>query len=223
MFHIQLRQFPHKACHFNMTDQELLALMGPWVLEQWIEVGERKWNPHQAQLTIVEGPHLEVEDLSMGRGWPSAQHRGKDVTEQVLEQVKASLQTPQGAGPQGAGPQGAGPRGAGPRGAGPRGAGPRGDVPAATHSAPPAPAPRSMMDPSPRSPARSPARSWARSSGHCWATIPRGCCRPGVSPPGDGPSSPRASVWRWPKRPSGRWVLARTEAPLDSVCLTWWA
>jgi hypothetical protein len=94
MFHIQLRQFPHNACHFNMTEPELHALLAPWVCDRWIEVGERKWSPYQAKLTIVEGPHLEVEDLSMGRGWPNAQHQGKKVTERVITEVRASLQAP---------------------------------------------------------------------------------------------------------------------------------
>jgi hypothetical protein len=84
VFHVELRQFPHTACAFNLSEAELSALVEPWLREQWIELGERKWNPHQARMTILEGPHLPVEDLAIGRGWRNAQHQSEDVTERVL-------------------------------------------------------------------------------------------------------------------------------------------
>lgn len=84
MFHVELRQFPHVACRFNLTEAELRMLVEPWLREQWIELGERKWNPHQARMTVLEGPHLPVEDLAIGRGWHNAQHQSQDVTERVL-------------------------------------------------------------------------------------------------------------------------------------------
>jgi len=90
MFHVELRQFPHVACRFNLSEAELSELVEPWSREQWIELGERKWNPHQARLTVLEGPHLPVEDLAMGRGWRNAQHHSEDVTERVLAQARAS-------------------------------------------------------------------------------------------------------------------------------------
>jgi hypothetical protein len=93
MFHIELRQFPHNMCHFNMTEQELFGtILDGWAREQWIEMGERKWNPHQAKLTVLEGPRIPVEQLSMGRGWPSAQRHGEDVTERVIAQAKQASQ-----------------------------------------------------------------------------------------------------------------------------------
>ncbi len=90
MFHLELRQFPHNACAFNLTDAEMLQVVEPWSRDEWIELGERKWSPHQARLTVLEGPHLPVEDLSMGRGWRNAQHRSTDVTERVIAQALAS-------------------------------------------------------------------------------------------------------------------------------------
>ena len=89
MFHLELRQFPHNACRFNLTEAELSQIVEPWSREQWIELGERKWNPHQARLTVLEGPHLQVEDLAMGRGWRNAQHHSSDVTERVIAQALA--------------------------------------------------------------------------------------------------------------------------------------
>jgi hypothetical protein len=88
MYHVELRQFPHSACRFNVTEQELRAVLEPWVAERFVEFGERKWSPHQAKLTIVEGPQLEIEQLSMGRGWRTAQRQGRDVTDRLLAQAK---------------------------------------------------------------------------------------------------------------------------------------
>ena len=93
MFHIELRQFPHNMCHFNMTEQELFAqILDGWAQEQWIEMGDRKWNPHQSKLIVLEGPRIPVEQLSMGRGWPTAQRQGEDVTERVIARAKQASQ-----------------------------------------------------------------------------------------------------------------------------------
>src|SRR5438445_7825638 len=86
MFHVELRQFPHNACSFNLTEAELFALVVPWSRERWVELGEREWSPHQARLTVLEGPRLPVEQLSMGRGWRNAQRQSEDVTERMLAQ-----------------------------------------------------------------------------------------------------------------------------------------
>jgi hypothetical protein len=90
MFHVELRQSLHSAWAFNLSEAELSALVVPWSREQWIELGERKWSPHQARLTVLEGPHLQVGELSMGRGWRNAQRRSEDVTERVLAQASGA-------------------------------------------------------------------------------------------------------------------------------------
>jgi hypothetical protein len=90
VFHFELRQFPHNACRFNLSETEMREVVEPWSRDEWIEEGERKWSPHQARLTVLEGPHLEVEDLAMGRGWRNAQHRCADVTERVIAQALVS-------------------------------------------------------------------------------------------------------------------------------------
>jgi hypothetical protein len=92
VFHIEMRKFPHNTCVFNLSEDELRQLIVPWLQEKWIEVGERKWNPNEARMTVLEGPHLEVEDLAIGRGWRNAQHQSQDVTELVMAQVQASLE-----------------------------------------------------------------------------------------------------------------------------------
>jgi hypothetical protein len=90
VFHLELRQFPHNACAFNLTEAELSQILEPWSRDQWIELGERKWSPHQARLTVLEGPHLPVEDLAMGRGWRNAQHHSEDVTERVIARAQGA-------------------------------------------------------------------------------------------------------------------------------------
>lgn len=95
MYHVELRQFPHNFCRFNLTETELReAVLDAWARGEWIEFGERKWNPQQAKLVVVEGPQIPLEQLSMGRGWRIAEREGKDVTEQLLKAahgVSASL------------------------------------------------------------------------------------------------------------------------------------
>jgi hypothetical protein len=90
MYHVELRQFPHNFCRFNLTEAELReAVLNAWTQEEWFEFGERKWNPHQAQLIVLEGPRLALDQLSMGRGWPTATREGQDVTERLLATVRA--------------------------------------------------------------------------------------------------------------------------------------
>jgi hypothetical protein len=93
VYHIELRQFPHNMCRFNLTEQELLAtVVTPWAREQWIELGERKWSPHQAKLTVLEGPELALDQLKMSRGWRNAQRQSEDVTERVLAAAKQAAE-----------------------------------------------------------------------------------------------------------------------------------
>jgi hypothetical protein len=91
MYHVELRQFPHNMSRFNLTDGELGVIVEPWVRQQLVEFGERKWNPQQAKITILEGPHMPLEQLTMGRGWRAAQRDGEDVTDAVLAAAREAL------------------------------------------------------------------------------------------------------------------------------------
>jgi hypothetical protein len=72
-------------CRFNLSAQELRAtVLGPWSQDRWIEFGERKWSPHQATLTVLEGPRIPVGQLTMGRGWRTAERQSREVTEELL-------------------------------------------------------------------------------------------------------------------------------------------
>jgi hypothetical protein len=90
MYHLELRQFPHNHWRFNMTDVQLSTVLEPWVREKAVDFGERKWSPHTARLTILEGPQLAVQQLSMGRGWRAAQRESVDVTERLLATAEAA-------------------------------------------------------------------------------------------------------------------------------------
>jgi hypothetical protein len=89
VYHVELRQFPHSLWRFNLTKEELDEVVEPWAREEWVDLGERKWSPHQARLTILEGPRIPIDQLSMGRGWRTAQRQSADVTERVLAAARA--------------------------------------------------------------------------------------------------------------------------------------
>jgi hypothetical protein len=90
MYHLELRQFPHNFCRFNLSEEELREIvLDAWAQGEWVEVGERKWSPHQASLTVLAGPQLPVEQLSMGRGWRNALRQGEDVTDTLLAAARA--------------------------------------------------------------------------------------------------------------------------------------
>jgi hypothetical protein len=93
MYHLELRQSFHNLNRFNLEEQDMLALALPWAQERPIEVGERKWSPHQAKLRILEGPHLEVNELALGRGWRAALRQSEDVTEAVIARIRAEVGT----------------------------------------------------------------------------------------------------------------------------------
>jgi hypothetical protein len=88
VFHVELRQFPHSFNAFNVDDAELWAIVEPWINDRVFEAGELRWNPRAGTILILEGPHIPVDELSMGRGWRTAQREGEDVTERVLAHAR---------------------------------------------------------------------------------------------------------------------------------------
>jgi hypothetical protein len=89
VYHVELRQFPHNSNRFNLTERELrVTILDAWARGDWIEFGERKWSPHHATLTVLEGPEIPLQQLSMGRGWRNATRQGRDVTEELLAAVR---------------------------------------------------------------------------------------------------------------------------------------
>jgi hypothetical protein len=84
VYHVELRKFPHAVWRFNQSEAQVAALVVPWVNEEWIEEGERKWNANEASLTVLEGRELSMSELAMGRGWRNAQRHSQDVTARML-------------------------------------------------------------------------------------------------------------------------------------------
>jgi hypothetical protein len=85
VYHLELRHFPRNLCRFNMSEEELRAtVLEPWASDRVFELGELKWDPRHARLTVLEGPRMPPEQLSMGRGWRAAQRQSRDVTAQLL-------------------------------------------------------------------------------------------------------------------------------------------
>jgi 2-iminobutanoate/2-iminopropanoate deaminase len=92
VFHVELRQFPHNMARFNLSAAELRAtVLEPWVRERPFEFGERRWSPHQAKLTVLAGPPVPFDQLTMGRGWRAAQRDGRETTAALLSAVEREL------------------------------------------------------------------------------------------------------------------------------------
>jgi hypothetical protein len=91
VYHVELRSFPKAATLFNQSGLQVGALVLPWVQDRIVELDGEKWAPWESTITILEGPAIPVEGLSMGRGWKTAQHEGADVTERILTEARAAL------------------------------------------------------------------------------------------------------------------------------------
>lgn len=91
MFHIELREGVNNYNHFNVDAPELGAIVETWVRDKPVELGERRWSPYQAKLRILEGPHLPIESLSMGRGWRTAERESEDVTARIFAEATQAL------------------------------------------------------------------------------------------------------------------------------------
>jgi hypothetical protein len=88
VFHVELRQFPHQARAFNLTREELDSrILSPWISGGAVELDDRRWSSDRARLTIYEAPHLDTDQLGMGRGWGNATREGTDVTDRLLAEV----------------------------------------------------------------------------------------------------------------------------------------
>lgn len=117
VYHLEIRRFPRTLSRFNLSGPEIGAIVLPWVQERVIELEDQHWSPHESTLTILEGPEIPVEHLSMGRGWRTALREGQDVTKRILSEAQQALADSAAGGPQGrdaaAPPTGAGPQPAG--------------------------------------------------------------------------------------------------------------
>jgi hypothetical protein len=88
VFHVEIGSSLHHARSFNLSREELLAVVvGPWLEDRMIELGEQEWLPKESSLKILEGPRLEMPDLSFGQGWANAERSSENVTQRVLAEA----------------------------------------------------------------------------------------------------------------------------------------
>ena len=99
-FHIQIKRSFHVARAFNLSEPELRALLSPWSRGEEVELGDRRWNPRESTVTVLEGGMLDGQQLGFGQGWQNAVKSGRDVTEALLRApaaVPVLAQTDEGA------------------------------------------------------------------------------------------------------------------------------
>jgi hypothetical protein len=84
-FHVEVRRSFHHAWRFNLDAAELrAAVLDPWTRGAALTLGDREWTPADTQLSVLEGPRLDVTDLAHGQGWNRARRTAADVTRAVL-------------------------------------------------------------------------------------------------------------------------------------------
>ena len=85
-FHVEISGSMQHARVFNLNKEDLLAkVVGPWLENRPIEMGDREWLPSESGLRILDGPQMEPQDLAFGQGWSNAHRASEDVTREVLE------------------------------------------------------------------------------------------------------------------------------------------
>ena len=85
MFHVELRQFPHLARAFNLTQEELQSrFLAPWLAGRALAYDDRRWSPEKTRLTVYEARQLRPDEIGLGRGWANVTRVGKDATERLL-------------------------------------------------------------------------------------------------------------------------------------------
>jgi hypothetical protein len=90
VFHVEVRQFPNVARTFNLSEADLSdKVLVPWVRGQPVQIGDRKWEPAKAKLTILEGRELRSDEIGLGRGWANISRGAENVTERVLSAARA--------------------------------------------------------------------------------------------------------------------------------------
>jgi hypothetical protein len=89
-FHVEISAPMRHARVFNLNREDLLSkVVGPWLENRVIEMGEREWLPEESSLKILDGPRMDPPDLSYGQGWSNAERKSEDVTSQVLQDAPA--------------------------------------------------------------------------------------------------------------------------------------
>jgi hypothetical protein len=93
VYHVELKQHTEVARAFNLTEEELRqGLLEPLARGGGFRFADRDWDAGEVTPTIVEGRRLGPGELVIGLGWTNAVRLGTDVTEAILEAVRAEAQ-----------------------------------------------------------------------------------------------------------------------------------
>ena len=86
-FHVEISSgFRQRARAFNLDEPTLRdTILEPWLADHIIELGDKRWQPRDCKLVVLEGPELADTDLSMGRGWSNAERSSTNVTRQLVD------------------------------------------------------------------------------------------------------------------------------------------
>lgn len=88
-FHIEVSEGIGHARSFNLSAEELQrTVLEPWLSGRPILLGDRKWDPEESRLRILEGSELSNPELSFGQGWANAERGSEDVTRRLLESAR---------------------------------------------------------------------------------------------------------------------------------------
>jgi hypothetical protein len=90
-FHVEVASGLRHARAFNLSGEEVRQkLLEPWLSRRTVLLGDRKWNPEESELRVLEGPELSNPELSFGQGWANAERSSEDVTARVLGAAQES-------------------------------------------------------------------------------------------------------------------------------------
>ncbi len=84
-YHVEIRRSVRRAWAFNLSEATLReTIVEPWLSGRQVELGDRRWEPRESSLRIIEGVELAPQDLAYGQGWNAAERSGEDVTRRLL-------------------------------------------------------------------------------------------------------------------------------------------
>jgi hypothetical protein len=94
-FHVEVRRSFHRARLFNLEADDLRRrVLEPWTAGHELEAGERRWDPRESSLRVLEGPRLDATALAHGQGWNEAERSGREVTRELLGAGSATVVSP---------------------------------------------------------------------------------------------------------------------------------
>jgi hypothetical protein len=88
-FHIEVSSGLQRARSFNLSTEELQrTVVEPWLSGRPVLLGDRKWDPEESELRILEGSELSNPELSFGQGWANAERGSEDVTGRIVDAAR---------------------------------------------------------------------------------------------------------------------------------------